>query len=214
MEKMRLIQGRALKPLVFHILLLTSVVSIALPHAVASYSSEKTYYDSADATPNSGGIGAHEARAKAFRNGTMWLETASGAWAWADAYGWVTWDFQPPYTLYNVKVSADFTAFGYVGTWFSSAHLWFTLEVGGKSDEYYKFYGNYWHGEISPSETLSIDFGTMNSGTTYTIKATIRIHCENTAFVDLESNGPPPLGSGGINREGYGRVLRMVVEAP
>lgn len=196
------------------ILLLTAATTIIMPHGLAPYRSEKTYYDSANASPPTGGGPYWESRAKAFRNGTMFLEVASGAWAWADAKGWVTWNFQPPYTLYNTKVSADFDAYGQVGTWFSSAHLWFTLEVNGQDDEYYEWFGNWWSGEITRSKTLSINFGTMNSGTTYTIKATIRIHCENSwAFVDLESYGPKPQPAG-INKEGYSRVLRMVVEAP
>jgi len=144
----------------------------------------------------------------------MWLEVASGAWAWADAYGWVLWRFQPPYTLYNVKVYADFFDYGQINTWYASAHIWFKLEVSGKSTELHRWYGNTWFGQVNEYIQLSIDFGTMNPGTQYNIKATIQIHCESQAFVDLESNGPKPLGSGVLrNYEGYGRVAKMIVEA-
>lgn len=209
--KMIFNQRKKVRLVALSLLLLIGVASIFLPHGLASYSSQRTYYDSADRSTDGGGP-THEQRAKAFTNGTMFLEVASGGWAWADAKGWVIWNFQPPYTLNNAVVSADFKAYGGLGTWFASAELYFTLEVNGKSAQYYKWYGNYWSGGITETSTQSINFGTMNPGTMYTIKATIRIHCENSAFFDLESYGPRPIG--GNNYEGYGRVLKMVVTAP
>jgi len=145
----------------------------------------------------------------------MWLEVCSGGWAWADALGWVYWNFRPPYTLYNAKVSAQFITYGFVGTWFSSAHLYFKLEVldSGKSVEDHEWFGNWWGGEIPRDETHTINFGTMYSSTIYIIKATIRIHCENSAFVDLESHGTKPIMAK-VDYECYGRVAKIVVEAP
>ena len=202
---MKIKQKKKLQFWALSILLSVSVVSIILPHGSASYHSERTYYDDSDKSTDSGGLGSREARAQAFLNGTMWLEIASASWSWADAKGWVIWNFWSPYSLYNVQVSADFTAFGYVWTWYASAHLWFKLEVGGKSTEYYEWFGNTWTDEISRSKTISIDYGTMTAYQVYTIKATIRIHCENCAIVDLESNAPKPLGPQYLpNYEGFG----------
>lgn len=211
--KMRWKQRKKLKLAALCTLLLIGVASITLPHGLASYHSEATSYDVADQVVNGGGP-THEQRAKAFTNGTVWLEVCSGAWAWADANGWVYWNFQPPYTLYNAKVSAQFITHGYVGTWFSSAHLYFRIDVldSGKSTEDHEWFGNWWYGEIPRDETHTIDFGTMNSGTTYTIKVSIRIHCENSAYVDLESYGKKPIMAG-QDYQGYGRVAKIFVDA-
>ncbi len=212
---MKLQKSKRAQSVALSILLLACAAAIILPHGSAQYRSERTYYDSSDDDHSSGGWGSREARSRAFQNGTMWLEVAAATWSWADSWGLVTWSFQPPYTLYNVRISADFVAYGQYSTWFASAHLWFVLEAPGASNEYYRWFGNYDYGEINQGNTVAINnFGTMYLGTVYTITARIRIHCENGAFVDLESNGPRPLGHGQYlpDYEGYGRVTRIVVE--
>ncbi len=210
----RVMHVRALKLVALSFMLLIGVASISLPQAEATWTSVKTAPYDAWLYGHNGGGPTNEHRAKAFRNGTIWVEVAAGLFAWAEAWGSEIWYFSTYSTLYNVKVSADFSAYGYVGTWFGSAQLWFTLTVNGQSGEYYEWFGYWWTGEITRSKTVSVNFGTMNPGTTYRIEAKVKIRIDNGVFVDLESNGPPPLGSGGLNKEGYGRVLRMVVEAP
>ncbi len=209
---MKLQRGKQLQSVVLSVLLLVSVASIILPRGSAYYYEEKTNYDRLDKDIDGGGTLRHEARAQVFLNGTMWLEVGSGMGSWAVSWGKVIWNFTPPRNLYNVRVSADFVAYGQYDTYFASADLWFMLNAPGESNQYHDWFGNYWSDTFTRNETVSIDFGTMYSGTMYQISATIKTRVDNQAWMDLESNGPTPLDWNIPPFEGYGRVTRIVVE--